>query len=139
MDIVIIYCGIMIDFFEKLIFKYSKYVDTINPAVLTSNSFLMSSEARFSYNIGCFTILFYYFLNCIYIYTIVKKCYSKQIIDLKRNTYALFMLLVCDFVLNSMEIKGVIYNHDTLIFVIICLLTNLVVYIKYKKNNIKIK
>lgn len=138
-ELIIIYIGYITKLVSSLMFKYFKYSNYLFPKTKVTNVVLFNREAYLSKTIGCIIILAFYILSLLYIFFIRCKYLENDLIFLKKDTFYLILLLLFDYTLYMFNIKIMIYESNALKFVIVCLLTNLIVYIKYKKNNIKIK
>lgn len=138
-EIFILYIGIFIDIFAYALLKYSKFFNGEFSFIKTQNLIFKSVELQYSYFIGFLIMLFFYVLGFVYIFIIRFKYKNNIIISLKKSTFFMIVILLFDWVLCLFNIKAMVTSSHAFRFVIICLLTNLVVYIKYKKNNIKIK
>lgn len=137
-DVLIIYIGFFMDIFLMIFLKYFQRLLFLQLVIKTIDNYNIYNKCVslfFTYTY----ILLFCLLAVIYIILIYRK-YKKHIyIDIKRNNTVLIVLLICDLTLNLFNFKTIISYSYAFRFVVICLLTNLVVYIKYKKNNIKIK
>lgn len=139
-DLLIINIGFALEFIAMVMLKYAQYLYFINPEEITiSKRFFNNIEANTTYICGYYILLIFYSLAIMYIAFIICSYNKKHIICLKRNTIRLLILLFGDIIIYGFDFKNIIIYSFAFKFVIICLLTNLVVYIKYKKNNIKIK
>lgn len=138
-ELMIIYIGYLTELVSSFLFKYFKYSNYLFPKTKVTDVVLFHREAYLSKTAGCIIILVFYILSFLYIFYIRGKYKENVLIFLKKDTFYLLLLLLFDYTLYMFNIKIMIYESNALKFIIICLLTNLVVYIKYKKNNIKIK
>ena len=138
-DLIAIYFGFIFELTTSIIFKYIRYLNNLSVVVVSTSHKTYNEIADLSYNITHVSLVFFYFLMAVYILSIFSKYLKQQIINFKQNNCVLLLFTICDLVLYFFNIKAMIENSYAIRFVIICLLTNLVVYIKYKKNNIKIK
>ena len=136
-DLLVIDLAIIIEVFMKLAFKYSKYFDFIY--FINEKTIIKNYESFISFSIAIFLLIIFYLLIFAYVICILYKLKKEIKINIKKNTFFLILLFIIDCILYFFNFKTMFLNSDALLFVINCLLTNLVVYIKYKKNNIKIK
>ena len=139
-NMMIVYISYFLEFFSMLLFRYSKRNYLLFPEEKTIDFYISNKEAYLCNIMGDLILLMFYILAIIYIYNMIKDIMNKQQnIYLKKSTLYLLNLLFFDSILYFFDFRAIIYESHALKFVIICLLTNLVVYIKYKKNNIKIE
>ena len=138
-DLIVIYLGFTNELLIRFLFIYSQTLFDINPNLKVENIYFKSSEAIIYFNMGNYINLSFYFLSIIYIFAIVYKIYINEFVDLKKNTIYFVVLLFFDAILFFFNFRAIFFDSYAFRFVIICLLTNLVVYKKYKKNNIKIE
>ena len=135
----IIYIECINELLIRLLFRNSHYLFSKSINLKIENIYYRSREAMIYFKIGNFINLTFYFLSIIYIFAIVYKIYINEFVDLKKNTIYFVVLLFFDAILFFFNFRAMLFDSSFSHFVIICLLTNLAVYIKYKKNNIKIK
>lgn len=138
-DKIIIQISFIIEFIINISFKYSKYLYYSYLTKRTPEFLFDKYEANISYSISYLISLIFYILIILYVLVIIKWYINNKIIDLKTNSKYLLSILIFDIMLYLFNIKAMIYESNAFRFVIIGLLTNLIVYIKYKKNNIKIE
>lgn len=138
-DLMVIYIGCINELLIRLLFRNSHYLFSKSINLKIENIYYRSREAMIYFKIGNFINLTFYFLSIIYIFAIVYKIYINEFVDLKKNTIYFVVLLFFDAILFFFNFRAMLFDSSFSHFVIICLLTNLAVYIKYKKNNIKIK
>ena len=138
-DLIVIYLGFIYELLIRFLFIYSQYLFNINPDLTVENIYFMSSEAVINLTIGYLINLSFYLLCALYMLAIFYKMKTNACINIERNTMFLVALLFFDTILFFFNFRAIFFDSYAFRFVIICLLTNLVVYIKYKKNNIKIK
>lgn len=138
-DVFIIYLSYIIELFSMLILKYSQNVLSVDSVERNTEIILKNNEASLCFYIGYAVLLIFNILTILYVLIMFYTYKKDRNINLVSNNLLLIVLLIIDFSLRFFDVKRMIRNSDSLRFVIICLLTNLVVYIKYKKNNIKIK
>ena len=138
-DNYVIILGCFIDLIVMSILKYSQYLWYSNPIIKREGVFLKNEEAMFIYYKTLNVLLVFYVLGFIYLLIIIYKFKKNIYIDLKKNTLFLLVFLLVDAIFYFFNFRKMFRYSDALKFIIICLLTNLVVYIKYKKNNIKIE
>ena len=138
-DLIVIYLGFIYELLIRFLFIYSQYLFNINPDLKVENIYFMSSEAVINLTIGYLINLSFYLLCALYMLAIFYKMKTNACINIERNTMFLVALLFFDTILFFFNFRAIFFDSYAFRFVIICLLTNLVVYIKYKKNNIKIK
>lgn len=138
-DQLIILLSFITELFSMIIIKYEKIIYISNPTFKIGKILLRSNEANLIYYMSYIFLHFFYLYSIIYIIIIIYYFKQNINIKLKRNSILILVLFICDLVLYFFDIERMVKYSDSLRFIIICLLTNLVVYIKYKKNNIKIK
>ena len=138
-DLIVIYLGFIYELLIRFLFIYSQYLFNINPDLKVENIYFMSSEAVINLTIGYLINLSFYLLCALYMLAIFYKMKTNACINIERNTMFLVALLFFDTILFFFNFRAIFFDSYAFRFIIICLLTNLVVYIKYKKNNIKIK
>lgn len=138
-DIIVIYLVLVINLIMMSILKYSQLLYYKYPMIITKVNFVNYEEAKFIHNIGMVLIGSFYLLSIIYVIIIIYKLCMNYKINLRRNNISLFIVILSDYILNLFNISIMCRNSHAFRFVIICLITNLIVYIKYKKNNIDIK
>ena len=140
MDIIIIILTYLIELFIMSFLRYSQYMYCEYEIIKLPNAiFNFCFEADFLYSISNFFNFLFFILGFTYILSVLFKIKSGYIVNLRKNNFYLLFLMINELLFYLIEIKIMIINSHVFRFVIICLLTNLVVYIKYKKNNIKIK
>lgn len=137
-DLIIINVSFILELFIVISLRYSQYLCYIS-VYFKSEKTIYNKEAYLNFKFIYFFMFLFYILSFIYIMAISYKYKSRIRINFKLNTMFLISFLICDFCLYLFNIKAMIYESNAFRFIIICLLTNLVVYTKYKKNNIKIE
>lgn len=138
-DLIVIYIGCINELLIRFLFRNYHYLLSKSINLKIENIYNRRNEAIVFFKIGNFINLSFYFLSIIYIFGIVYKIYINEFVDLKKNTIYLVVLLFFDAILFFFNLRAMLFDSSLSHFVIICLLTNLIVYIKYKKNNIKIE
>lgn len=138
-EIFILYFGYIIELIAYICLKYAKYYKGEFSLIKVENVILKNMESKYSFLIGFIISFTFYILAMIYVAIIVYKYKNNMSISLKKNNLVLLIMLITDWLLCLLNIRAMISSSYAFRFVIICLLTNLVVYIKYKKNNIKIE
>ena len=138
-EITLILSTFIIDFFNAVFFRYSRYLYFLFSVIKVQKNISIYSEAYICKIIGYILGLLFYVMAIIYISFIVNDYKNNITVLMKETTFYLLLLLLFDMILYLFNLRAMIYESDAFCFVIICLLTNLVVYIKYKKNNIKIE
>lgn len=138
-DSFIIIISFIIELFLMIFFRYSRFLLNTMPIVITKMDLSKSKEACMGYIIACKILYIFYILCAVYVIIVYHKFKTNQRLNLKKNTFLLLLLCLCDFILYLFDIRAMIISSNAFKFVIICLITNLIVYIKYKKNNIDIK
>lgn len=138
-DLIVFLLSYVNELLVLFLYKYSKYLLQLQPIFKFDNILFINDEAMINYNIGTYVERFFYFLSIVYLFDIIMKYYNNKCIEIKKNTLFILGLFFCDCFLYFFNIHAQIIESHAFRFVIICLLTNLVVYIKYKKNNIKIE
>ena len=68
----------------------------------------------------------------VYFFMMIKKVVSKECIDLKRNTFLLFGLLVIDLVMYHFSIMTMFHYSSAITFMCVGLIINMVLYLKYR-------
>ena len=138
-DTYFLYFGGIFELFIMTAFIYSQYRFFSNPIIRNDVNLINDVEALMCFKIAKQLIYLFYIIGFFYLVLIVKKLRNNLNINLKKNTLILFFILMFDWVLFLFDFQAMMIDSYAFRFVIICLLTNLVVYIKYKKNNIKIE
>ena len=138
-DSITLYIGLIVEIIMMFLFRYLNYLYLFQPIIISSGNIQKNPNIKYNRMICLNLRLFFYILILIYIITIIHKYHNYIYINLKKNTSVLLIIVIIDFACSLFDLQILIMYSNALRFVIICLLTNLVVYIKYKKNNIKIK
>ena len=138
-DLIIIFLGYLNELLILFLFKYSQILMIISPAIKMTDIFIKYRETQIIFYIGKSMTFLFYILGFIYCLDVIAMYRSNEFVEIKRNTIYLFSLLLCDYILFLFNFRAILLDSYAFRFIVICLLTNLVVYIKYKKNNIKIK
>ena len=138
-DLLIVQISLIFNLFTAALLRYIQYLYLSDMSIVSTSHNIFSKEAYISFYFVHKSLYLFYFAGLIYIIVIVFKYCEQYLIYLKQNSFFLILILNCDIILYSFNFKAILKNSYAFRFVIICLLTNLVVYIKYKKNNIKIK
>lgn len=139
LDSITIYFGLLIEFLLMFLIKYSHYLNFYYLVKKNSSIMFKNSEAKICFSLAHVFALLFSLLGVLYIVIILIKITKKNIINVKKNTFYLFVIMFIDFALFLFDFKAILISSHAFRFVIICLITNLIVYIKYKKNNIDIK
>ena len=132
-DLKIIYFAFVVDFLSVLIIKYAKYINSNTYIIKTSEMIIKSKGYDIMKYLGFMLFQSFYLLTLSYIVVIIFLYKRNLNIYLKRNTVLIIILFSFDTVLRLFNLKRIVLYSNAFRFVIICLFTNLVVYIKYKK------
>ena len=95
-DVCLIYLSYVFEIIGLLAFKYfDNYISTHWITIGTDGNPIYG-EVGLLYNLSVVIHYLFYFIIFVYFFMMIKKVVSKECIDLKRNTFLLFGLLVID-------------------------------------------
>ena len=123
-DVCLIYLSYVFEIIGLLAFKYfDNYISTHWITIGTDGNPIYG-EVVIHY--------LFYFIIFVYFFMMIKKVISKECIDLKRNTFLLFGLLVIDLVMYHFSIMTMFHYSSAITFMCVGLIINMVLYLKYR-------
>lgn len=131
-DVCLIYLSYVFEIIGLLAFKYfDNYISTHWITIGTDGN-LIYGEVGLLYNLSVVIHYLFYFIIFVYFFMMIKKVVSKECIDLKRNTFLLFGLLVIDLVMYHFSIMTMFHYSSAITFMCVGLIINMVLYLKYR-------
>ena len=120
-DVCLIYLSYVFEIIGLLAFKYfDNYISTHWITIGTDGNPIYG-EVGLLYNLSVVIHYLFYFIIV-----------SKECIDLKRNTFLLFGLLVIDLVMYHFSIMTMFHYSSAITFMCVGLIINMVLYLKYR-------
>ena len=124
-DICLIYLSYVFEIIGLLAFKYfDNYIST--------HWIKIGTDGNPVYDLSVVIHYLFYFIILIYFFMMIKKVVSKEYIDLKRNTFLLFGLLVIDLVMYHFSIMTMFHYSSAMTFMCFGLMINMILYLKYR-------